>query len=281
MRFSFQFRKPLFLFFYFYALIDAFALKYEKISTTSARITRSVCMLGSEKVPVSPRDAIVASSPTRVALAFLTMLPFLIKTEQARGGTYENFIPTRIYQTKSGLQYFDIKEGVGQASPRFGQLISFHYTMYYRSSSTAPMEKIDSSYDSPGKNSFLHKHGNGRVIRGLDEAIHTMKPGGQRRAIIPKNVGYTVLGIGPLPLSPKARKRLGEVIDLLERDEGQLLFDVDLLLVADDENDQGYYEDIPVSQDEVRKLVIKSITETNPELIEKMRKTTPKEVRGI
>ena len=33
---------------------------------------------------------------------------------------------------------------------------------------------------------------------------------------------------------------------------GELLFDVELCMVADDENDQGYYDDEPVTQEEVR-----------------------------
>jgi len=265
---------------YVTVLITGFTHKFGKFSIASRRCRNEVvCFMDYEKVPSSPREMIIASSCTK-AVAFLAALPLLVKGVQARVETDDNLIPTRIYQTKSGLQYFDIREGAGQA-PRFGQLISFHYNMFYRPSANAPLEKIDSSYDSPGKASFLHKHGNGRVIRGLDEAIHTMKPGGKRRAIIPKNVGYTVLGIGPLPLSPKARRRLGEVVDLVDRDEGQLVFDIDLLLVADDENDQGYYEDIPLSQDEVRKLVLKSITDTNPELLERMKMTTPKTGRGM
>ena len=39
-----------------------------------------------------------------------------------------------------------------------------------------------------------------------------------------------------MPLDPSKRHRLGDVIDLLDRDEGELIFDVSLVLVADDEN---------------------------------------------
>lgn len=35
------------------------------------------------------------------------------------------------------------------------------------------------------------------------------------------------------------------------KDDGQLVLDVALLMVADDENDQGYYDDVAISQDEV------------------------------
>ena len=97
-----------------------------------------------------------------------------------------NLVGTRGFQTKSGLKYFDIKEGTG-LSPIYGQMISFRYTMYYRASPDVAPEIIDES-----KQPFLHKHGNGRIVRGLDEAIHTMKVGGSRRAVIPKSLGKLV-----------------------------------------------------------------------------------------
>eukprot|EP01041_Mallomonas_annulata_P006348 gene6348-12839_t len=187
--------------------------------------------------------------------------------------------PRRVFQTKSGLQYFDFEEGTG-VSPRFGQLVSFHYTMYYRKDADSPLEEIDSTYTNPRKAPFLHKHGNGRVIRALDEAIHTMKPNGRRRAFIPNSSGYTQFGLGPLPITPMARKKLGDVLDLLEKGQGQLIFDVQLLLVADDENDQGFYEDTPISQEEVRKLVLKNLRTNSPEVLDGILNSTPKEFRN-
>jgi hypothetical protein len=71
--------------------------------------------------------------------------------------------------------------------------------------------------------------------------------------------------------------RLGSLLDELLQDRGELVFDVELVLVADDENDQGYYDDEPVSQEEVRQLVLKSLNTNanNPELMDKMFQTTP------
>jgi FKBP-type peptidyl-prolyl cis-trans isomerase len=89
------------------------------------------------------------------------------------------------FQTKSGLKYFDLVEGTG-AEPRYGQLVSFFYTLYYKAKDKE-VEKIDSNVDSVP---FLHKHGNGRICRGLEEALHTMKVGGTRRAILTKNLGF-------------------------------------------------------------------------------------------
>ena len=58
--------------------------------------------------------------------------------------------------------------------------------------------------------------------------------------IVRSFVGYTELGLGPLPTDPSRRRRLGQLLDLVEADKGELVFDLELVLVADDENDQGY-----------------------------------------
>ena len=77
--------------------------------------------------------------------------------------------------------------------------------------------------------------------------------------IVPKEIGYTELGLGPVPSDPLQRRKLGGLLDELLQGRGELLFDVELMMIADDENDQGYYDDEPVTQEEVRKLVLKSL----------------------
>ena len=182
----------------------------------------------------------------------------------------------RGFQTKSGLKYFELAEGKG-TSPRYGQLVAFHYTGYYRATPESPLDPFDTAFSSGKGDVFLHKHGNGRLVRGLDEGLHTMKVGGKRRLVVPKSIGYTELGLGPVPMDPGQRRKLGGLLDELLQDRGELVFDVELVLVADDENDQGYYYDEPVSQEEVRQLVLKSLNTNanNPELMDKMFQTTP------
>ena len=49
-------------------------------------------------------------------------------------------------------------------------------------STVTPQSKLDifnSTFSPDSKQSFLHKHGNGRVIRGIGEGLHTMKVGGK------------------------------------------------------------------------------------------------------
>jgi hypothetical protein len=158
------------------------------------------------------------------------------------------------YQTKSGLKYFDVREGTGE-SPRYGDLVTFNYIINYKPEDRdSALEVVSKSVDP-----YLQKHGNGRIVRGLDEGLHTMKVGGRRRIIVPRSIGYTDIGVGPLPSDYRERRRLGDVIDYLLADRGELIFDVELVQVLTDENDQGYYDDIPVTQQEVRDLVERSL----------------------
>lgn len=201
-------------------------------------------------------------------LAFAADPPFTQQQQQQQQ-------PARGFQTKSGLKYFDLVEGTIGKTPRYGQLVSFYYTTYYKATPESPLDFVDSSFVS-GKRPFLHKHGNGRIVRGIDEGLHTMKVGGKRRLVVPKSIGYNEFGLGPLPEDGGRRRKLGALLDLLDKDQGELIFDIELVLVAEDENDQGYYDDVAVSQEEVRKLVLKSLQ--NPgdvNFLEKLRETTP------
>lgn len=173
-------------------------------------------------------------------------------------------LPMKGYQTSSGLIYFDIPGTMkSNISPKYGQLISLQYTTYYRDSISSPLQVIDSTLKKnnfKAKNiPFLQKHGNGRLIRGLEEGLHTMKLGSKRRLIIPASLGFIDSGLGPLPVQPFARRKLGNIIDLVNSNKGQLVMDIELVSIIDDENDQGYYEDEAISQEEVRELVRKSI----------------------
>lgn len=78
------------------------------------------------------------------------------------------------FQTKSGLKYFDMIEGKAVLpSPRYGQLVSFYYTGYYRATPSSPLEAFDSTFssDRKQKQSFLHKHGNGRIVRSVCPSV--------------------------------------------------------------------------------------------------------------
>ncbi len=90
--------------------------------------------------------------------------------------------------TPSGLKYIDIKEGEGE-SPSKGKTVVVHYTGTLENG-----QKFDSSRDR--NQPFAFKIGVGQVIKGWDEGVMTMKEGGQRKLIIPPELGYGSRGAG-------------------------------------------------------------------------------------
>jgi peptidylprolyl isomerase len=91
-------------------------------------------------------------------------------------------------RTPSGLGYVDLVVGTG-ASPAAGDRVEVHYTGWLENGS-----KFDSSVDRGQP--FEFPLGAGRVIRGWDEGVATMKVGGKRRLIIPPDLGYGDRGAG-------------------------------------------------------------------------------------
>ena len=112
--------------------------------------------------------------------------------------------------TASGLQIIDIKEGTG-ASPKPGQTCVMHYTGWLYENGQKG-SKFDSSVDR--KEPFEFPIGQGRVIKGWDEGVASMKVGGKRTLIIPPALGYGSRGAGGV-IPPNAT----------------LMFDVELLAV--------------------------------------------------
>jgi peptidylprolyl isomerase len=94
--------------------------------------------------------------------------------------------------TSTGLQIIDTKPGTG-ASPKTGQTVTVHYTGWLYENG-ARGKKFDSSVDR--NEPFEFPIGQGRVIRGWDEGVGTMKIGGKRTLIIPPALGYGARGAG-------------------------------------------------------------------------------------
>jgi ketosteroid isomerase-like protein len=90
--------------------------------------------------------------------------------------------------TPSGLKYIDEVVGAGE-SPKPGQMVAVHYTGTLEDGT-----KFDSSVDRGEP--FTFQIGIGRVIKGWDEGVMTMKVGGKRRLIIPPQLGYGARGAG-------------------------------------------------------------------------------------
>jgi FKBP-type peptidyl-prolyl cis-trans isomerase len=96
-------------------------------------------------------------------------------------------------KTDSGLDYLDVKEGAG-AAPKDGQTCVVHYTGWLWRNG-AKGKKFDSSVDSGQPFSF--PVGQGKVIKGWDEGVATMKAGGKRKLLIPAELGYGADGSPP------------------------------------------------------------------------------------
>lgn len=97
---------------------------------------------------------------------------------------------SNMVKTASGLQYQDISQGTG-AAPQQGQTVSVHYTGWL-----ADGKKFDSSLDRGQPLQFAL--GTGRVIKGWDEGLSTMRIGGKRRLVIPPDLAYGAQGSPPV-----------------------------------------------------------------------------------
>ena len=94
--------------------------------------------------------------------------------------------------TPSGLMYVVTGKGSGEDFPKPGTMVKAHYT-----GKLLDGKKFDSSYDRGEPIRF--PVGQGRVIKGWDEAFLGMTKGEKRTLIIPSDLGYGVHGRGPIP----------------------------------------------------------------------------------
>jgi peptidylprolyl isomerase len=110
-------------------------------------------------------------------------------------GAFGLFTPARaqlVTTSASGLKIIDIKVGTGP-SPKSGQTCVMHYTGWLYENG-AKGKKFDSSVDRGQP--FEFPIGTGRVFKGWDEGVATMKVGGKRTLIIPPELGYGAQGAG-------------------------------------------------------------------------------------
>jgi len=90
--------------------------------------------------------------------------------------------------TDSGLQIEELEVGSG-AEAEVGTTVAVHYTGWLVDGT-----KFDSSHDRGAPLEFVL--GQGRVIRGWDEGVASMKVGGKRKLTIPPELAYGEQGAG-------------------------------------------------------------------------------------
>ena len=122
-------------------------------------------------------------------------MSWLKKVLLGSSGTQPKAGPTPVadgdYQTTAtGLKYHDLQAGDG-ASPSKGQAVTVHYTGWLTTG-----KQFDSSV-TRGK-PFTFEIGRGKVIRGWDEGVMSMKVGGRRQLRIPSRLGYGAAGSPPV-----------------------------------------------------------------------------------
>lgn len=112
------------------------------------------------------------------------------------------------------LQKIDVVKGAGEGISS-GQQAVVHYTGWLYDPD-APEHK-GKEFDSSRKNGrpFRFVIGSGGVIKGWEEGVQGMQPGGQRQLIIPSSLGYGESGAGRGQIPPNAT----------------LLFDIELLAI--------------------------------------------------
>jgi peptidylprolyl isomerase len=134
-------------------------------------------------------EAIAAGLPTTSRPNAATLVAQANLLTQPEASTMTESMPREnVITTDSGLQYVEVLEGTG-ALPTAGQTVVVHYTGTLEDGT-----KFDSSRDRGQP--FKFPLGAGRVIKGWDEGIATMKIGGQRTLIIPSELGYGSRGAG-------------------------------------------------------------------------------------
>eukprot|EP00434_Breviolum_minutum_P015833 symbB.v1.2.013948.t2/scaffold1003.1/size206925/8 len=94
----------------------------------------------------------------------------------------------------SGLKYADVRLGTG-ASPKDGTKVTIDYVMMTTGARYG--NKIDSTKDREAPYSFVV--GDESIIKGLSEAVASMREGGIRRIVIPQRLGFTDESKQPVP----------------------------------------------------------------------------------
>jgi FKBP-type peptidyl-prolyl cis-trans isomerase len=143
---------------------------------------------------------------------FRPLSALLLAAAVLLAGCSPNTTPEAALSTAQ-LKITELKPGTGPAI-KVGQTAVVHYTgwLYVEDAPDHKGKKFDSSLDR--NDPFSFPVGGGQVIQGWDQGVAGMQVGGQRRLVIPAELGYGSRGAGGV-IPPNAT----------------LLFDVELLSI--------------------------------------------------
>ena len=96
---------------------------------------------------------------------------------------------TVVYRVEGAAPNSLFRQGWRKDTVKTGDTVSVHYTGWLKSG-----KKFDSSVDRGSP--FEFPVGKGRVIKGWDEGVISMKVGGKRKLIVPAHLGYGDSGAG-------------------------------------------------------------------------------------
>ncbi len=161
-------------------------------------LTGAVFAINSNKklLPVFSIDPTPAIAPVTTPTPLVNFIASPIPTPTSP--------PVQTFAPVTELKIEDLKIGTG-AEVATGSSVTVHYIGRLTSG-----QVFDSSI--PKKQPLVFQVGGGQVIRGWDQGILGMKVGGQRRIIVPPNLGYGPNGSPPV-IPPNAT----------------LIFDIELL----------------------------------------------------
>jgi FKBP-type peptidyl-prolyl cis-trans isomerase FkpA len=130
---------------------------------------------------------------TRALLSFTLALVVTAAGCSGDNGTSPSTVPSANVPFSST----DLRAGTG-AEAQNGRRVTVNYTGWLYSASA--VDNKGSQFDtSAGRGPFSFLLGAGQVIQGWDRGVIGMRVGGQRRLIIPPDLGYGSSGSGPIP----------------------------------------------------------------------------------
>jgi FKBP-type peptidyl-prolyl cis-trans isomerase FkpA len=112
----------------------------------------------------------------------------------ARSGSKGSASPSAVTPPSAAFSQTDLRDGTGATATQ-GRTVAVSYTGWLYDPTKA--ESKGTQFDTNANFSF--PLGAGRVIPGWDQGVVGMKVGGQRRLIIPPNLGYGSTANGPIP----------------------------------------------------------------------------------